>query len=110
MLCGLIYMFFNVIYIMAFDGTGMHGEPYVYDILDWKYHPGTCALWVGGCVVGFPPLFSILYFLAMFRDYCWNKYMSDPTNHESGVATFSSGNGVYAISIKLQDTTGPTSQ
>ena len=107
MLCGLIYMFFNVIYILAFDGTGANGEPYVYDILDWKNHPGTCGLLVGGCIVGFPPLFSLLYFLAMFRDYCWKKYLSDMDDYrESAVAT-SGGHGVYAISIKLQDTKGP---
>ena len=108
MLCGLIYMIFNVIYILGFDGTGMHGEPYVYPILDWKNKPGQCALLVGGCVVGFPPLFSLLYFLAKFRDYCWKKNMSDQVDHENGVATYSNSNGVYAISIKLQDTKEPS--
>ena len=108
MLCGLTYMFFNVLYILAFDGTGANGEPFVYDILDWKNHPGTCALLVGGCVIGFPPLYSLLYFQAKFRDHCWKKYLSDPADRESSdVATFG-GHGVYAISIKLQDTKEPS--
>ena len=40
MVFGLVYGIFNIIYIVAFDGTDPFGHDYVYDILDWNNNPG----------------------------------------------------------------------
>ena len=43
MVFGLVYGIFNIIYIVAFDGTDPYGHDYVYDILDWNNNPGNIA-------------------------------------------------------------------
>ena len=40
MVFGVVYGLFNIIYIVAFDGTDPFGHDYVYDILDWNNNPG----------------------------------------------------------------------
>ena len=103
MVFGLVYGIFNIIYIVAFDGTDPYGHDYVYDILDWNNNPGNIAgsmadylgihisnlkriiimiklllgmsaAFVCATVVAFPILVSVFYFLAKFRDFLWNKY------------------------------------
>ena len=44
MVFGLVYGIFNIIYIVAFDGTDPYGHDYVYDILDWNNNPGNNIL------------------------------------------------------------------
>ena len=106
MLFGLIYMAFNVIYILAFDGTSANGDDYIYDILDWKKDPGMAGLFVGLSVVGFPILFSLFYLLAWFRDFLWQKCNNVDEESET-VATSINTNGVYSLSIKLQSDPKP---
>lgn len=59
MLLGLIYMIFNLLYIVAFDGT-FDGHDYVYPVLDWNNKLGQTMLLVCLSFVG------LQYFLAFF--------------------------------------------
>ena len=72
-LCGIIYVLFNAIYILAFDGTNSKGEEYIYWILDWKHNPGLAVGVLFGLTVVFSVTFCVHYSLAMLRDYCWKK-------------------------------------
>ena len=101
-LLGLTYMMFNVIYILAFDGTSANGEDFIYSVLDWKNNLGWALFFVGMSLVGFPLLFGLFYLLAMFRDYLWRKCLNIQ-DEDPNVATSLNTNGVYSISIKLQD-------
>ena len=102
MLLGLIYMIFNLLYIVAFDGT-FGGHEYVYPVLDWKNKLGETMLLVCLSLVGFPVLFCLFYFWAKLRDFLGGKYFRQEKESES-VATSINRNGVYVISMKLQDT------
>jgi len=110
MVFGLVYGIFNIIYIVAFDGTDPFGHDYVYDILDWNNNPGMSAAFVCGTVVLFPILVSVFYFLAKFRDFLWSKYYAgggveaeqDSIPTSIGTST-QQRNGIYTVSIKLQD-------
>jgi len=102
MLLGLIYMIFNLLYIVVFDGT-FNGHDYVYPVLDWNNNLGQTLLLVGLSIVGFPVLFSVFYFYAKLRDFLWRKCYLEEKESET-VATSINRNGVYVISMKLQDT------
>lgn len=103
MVLGLIYMLFNVIYIMAFDGTSISGEDFVYSIIDWKNNPGWATAFVFMSLVAFPVLFSVFYFVAKLRDLLWRKWL-DIEDDSLAVASSSNPNaGIYSVSIKLQD-------
>ena len=103
MLVGLIYMIFNLLYIVVFDGTDPNGNDWVYPVLDWNHELGQTMLFVGLSVVGFPVLFSVFYFYAKLRDFLWRKCCLEEKESET-VATSINRNGVYVISMKLQDT------
>ena len=98
MVFGLIYMIFNVIYIVGFDGTDLFGQDFVYPILDWKNNLGWSLFFVGMSLMGFPLLFSLFYALAKFRDYLWRKWLNIEEENTSINRI-----GVYSISIKLQE-------
>ena len=104
MVFGLIYMIFNVIYIVGFDGTDIFGQDFVYPILDWKNNLGWSLFFVGMSLMGFPLLFSVFYALAKFRDYLWRKGLNIEDEENS---TSINTNGVYSISIKLQEQKQP---
>lgn len=40
----LLYLLFNVLYVVAFDGTDLWGNDYVYPLNDWKRAPMTSVL------------------------------------------------------------------
>jgi hypothetical protein len=40
LLFGLVYMIFNVVYVVAFDGTDPNGRDYIYPVLKWNESPG----------------------------------------------------------------------
>ena len=108
MLLGLIYMIFNLLYIVVFDGT-FDGRDYVYSVLNWNHELGQTVIFVVASFLAFPVLFSVFYFLAKFRDFLWRKYCRDELDPES-VATSINRNGVYVISMKLQDASSTTQQ
>ena len=109
MVFGIVYGIFNILYILAFDGTDPYGHDYVYDILDWNNNPGMSIAFVCGTVVVFPILVGIFYYLAKLRDHIWSQYYNSGDNEEHDVPTIigsrsnSKGSKVYSISIKLQD-------
>lgn len=107
MLLGLIYMLFNVIYIMAFDGTSISGEDFVYSVIDWKNNPGWATGFVFMSLFAFPLLFSVFYFLAKLRDMLWRKWLNVEEDNEAVASSSNRNAGIYSISIKLQD--GPQS-
>ena len=40
LLVGSLYIVFNVVYIVAFDGTDPKGRDYIYPVLKWNESPG----------------------------------------------------------------------
>lgn len=72
-LCGILYVLFNAIYILAFDGTNSKGEEYIYWILDWKNNPGLSVGVLFGLTCVFSITFCLYCLLAMLRDYSWKK-------------------------------------
>jgi hypothetical protein len=107
LLFGVAYLTFNVLYIVAFDGTSTTGMDYIYDVIDWNNEPGFSALFVGISLVAFLILFSVFYFIAKLRDMLWRKWHQfSPEDEMDSVPTNignDSNSGAYIISIKLQD-------
>ena len=74
MLYSILYLIFNVIYIVPFEGLNPKGSPWIYKILDWKENPGRSVLMSLGLIFVAVPLASVaLYFLTKFRDFLWTK-------------------------------------
>ena len=74
---GLIYTCFNATYILAFEGTDIYGNPYIYSFLNWKKDPLKSAMISLGNILVLFVLFLAYYFLAKFRDFFWARYMYD---------------------------------
>ena len=72
---------------------------------------GMSAAFVCATVVAFPILVSVFYFLAKFRDFLWSKYYStgggsvepEQDSIPTSIGTSTQRNGIYTVSIKLQD-------
>ena len=71
---------------------------------------GMSAAFVCATVVAFPILVSVFYFLAKFRDFLWSKYYAGGGSVEppedsvpTSIGTSTQRNGIYTVSIKLQD-------
>ena len=68
---GLLYFIFQILYIMAFDGTDEYCRDYIYDILNWKSEFGkalTKYLGIFAFVIFFHFLFCLL---TRVRDKLW---------------------------------------
>lgn len=74
---GLIYTCFNATYILAFEGTDIYGNPYIYSFLNWKKDPLKSAMISLGNILVLFVLFLAYYFLAKFRDFFWARYVYD---------------------------------
>ena len=73
--CGLIYICFNVTYILIFDGTNSENKEYIYSIMDWKKYPGSAIGLSFGLIIVQPLIFCLFYLFSMLRDYCWKKFL-----------------------------------
>ena len=74
MLYSIIYLIFNVIYVVPFEGLNPKGFPWIYKILDWNKNLGRSVLMSIGLIFVAVPLTSIaLHFLTKFRDFLWAK-------------------------------------
>ena len=77
-----MYILFNLIYILAFDGTNSPNlcanrklKEYVYPSLDWKNNTAIAIGSSFGVIIGLTLAFCIYYLIAMLRDCCWEKYV-----------------------------------
>ena len=59
---GLIYTCFNATYILAFEGTDIYGNPYIYSFLNWKKDPLKSAMISLGNILVLFVLFLAYYF------------------------------------------------
>ena len=74
MLYSILYLIFNVIYVVPFEGLNPKGFPWIYKILAWNEKPGRSVLMSLGLIFVAVPLASVaLYFLTKFRDFLWSK-------------------------------------
>ena len=74
MLYSILYLIFNVIYVVPFEGLNPKGSPWIYKILAWNENPGRSVLMSLGLIFVAVPLASVaLYFLTKFRDFLWSK-------------------------------------
>ena len=74
MLYSILYLIFNAIYIVPFEGLNPKGFPWIYKILDWNENLGRSVLISLGLIFIAVPLASVaLYFLTKFRDFLWTK-------------------------------------
>ena len=71
---GFIYVAFQLIYILGFDGVDSCGNDYIYDILKWKEDPGTAVGWVVLVLLVLFVAQGLLCALALARDLVWKKY------------------------------------
>jgi hypothetical protein len=71
---GFIYVAFQLIYILGFDGKDAYGNDYIYTILDWKHAPGIAVGWVFGILVMLVFSYGFLCLLVFARDKLWEKW------------------------------------
>ena len=76
MLYSVLYFIFNVIYVVAFEGTNPKNNPWIYKILNWNQKPGRSVLMCLALIFVAVPLISVaLYFLTKFRDFLWTFFV-----------------------------------
>ena len=74
MLYSILYLIFNVIYVVPLEGLNPKGSPWIYKILAWNENPGRSVLMSLGLIFVAVPVASVaLYFLTKFRDFLWSK-------------------------------------
>ena len=74
MLYSVLYFIFNVIYVVAFEGTNPKKNPWIYKILNWNQKPGRSVLMCLALIFVAVPLISVaLYFLTKLRDFLWTR-------------------------------------
>ena len=73
---GFVYVSFQLIYILGFDGTDASGNDWIYPIMKWKTEPGQATLWVGLVLLVAALGHGLLCLLAFIRDKTWEKYFS----------------------------------
>ena len=70
---GATYVVFTGIYFAA-DGTNEHGDPYIYDVIDYGNNPGSATGWVLAVVLVLLPLVHLvlfgLYTVRFWLTYC----------------------------------------
>ena len=91
MLYSILYLIFNVIYIVQFEGLNPKGFPWIYKILDWNKNLGRSVLISLGLIFIAVPLASVaLYFLTKFRDFLWIKKSKNSKVQPKGETQMSS--------------------
>ena len=69
----MIYVVFQLVYILGFDGQDSQGNDWIYPILDWKNNPGEATGWVVGVIIMLVFTTGILCLIAFIRDLLWEK-------------------------------------
>ena len=75
-LYAIVYLAFQVIYIMVFDGTDGNDNEYVYDIFQWKSEPLKATGVAFGVILSAALVYTILWLFAFVRDKLWESCIS----------------------------------
>ena len=71
---GFVYVAFQLIYILGFNGRDPWDHDWIYPILDWKHDPGVAVGWVFGVLVMLVFVYGLLCLLGFARDKLWEKW------------------------------------
>ena len=77
-----MYVGFELIYIIGFDGQDFWGHDYIYPILDWKNDPGTAVMWVAIVLAVLIFAHGFLCLLAFVRDKIWERWSGKTIKEE----------------------------
>ena len=109
LLFGCIYVIFNVLYVVTFEGTDIFGHDWVYPVLKWNEEPAQSGGFVAVSIAVILLCHIIFWGLTKFRDRIWSSKFFDPKSEvEDGVPKqtgFDSRmTGVKTISVTVTPT------
>jgi hypothetical protein len=67
----LVYVAFNIFYVLGLNLKNRKGQDFIYPILDWRSDPGKAVVWVGVAMIIMIVSQGMLCLLSYTRDKVW---------------------------------------